>query len=647
MNIILWNVNGIRSILRKDIIHDLNPNTDIVCFVESRHDHLFKNKVNDIAKTYGYKYSYLTESSKSGYAGILLWSKIRPKRIIYDFDSSLNVSSDIESIVREGRVITLIFKKISLVVVYTPNSGSKLLRLNDRTKTHGWDHLFSKHINQIKHKYKNHVMVAGDLNCAPFDIDVYSPKTLRKKAGFTSLERSSFQKLLSRTDLLDGYRELHPNKIGAYTYWDARNSMREVNKGWRIDHFLLPNEIFGSNNKNKSYDIQILSDIFGSDHAPVLFTWNVDKNTSFGITSISNINTERTLEAVVSDQNPKQKAIYHLSSILETYRQEYKKELRKPPETGESSHLMYKLSNLRKVITRIREMPETITIDDLKDVKGVGPKTFKMIEDALSSTKSIRSDDDEARTIHVHGIGPELESILANEFNVHCISDLKQKMKSDKKISDLLPYAAKVGLKHHDNITRTINRSLIRNVELILRDIGVQMNSALEVIVCGSYRRGKQICKDIDVLLIYPKLDEKYLINFITAINRSSECPFELIHFSKSIENIQHKYLGLLKYKNDMSYVRIDIICLPNKSKPTALAYFTGSADFNIKMRKIAHRTGFKLNQYGLFKRKDTDDRKYNETTVVSKHKYSQLKLNSEEDLFDKLGIDYVLPINR
>lgn len=166
----------------------------------------------------------------------------------------------VESIDREGRIITLEYNDYYLVNVYTPNSGEGLKRLDYRVNT--WDIEFFKYVNRLK-KRKN-IIIAGDINCAHLDIDVYDPIGKQKQAGFTVEERNNLQKLLN-SGFIDTYRHFYPDRK-QYTFWAARNFARWTNSGWRIDSFLV------NNNKdfiNRIIDSQILDEYEGSDHCPI------------------------------------------------------------------------------------------------------------------------------------------------------------------------------------------------------------------------------------------------------------------------------------------------------------------------------------------------------------------------------------------
>lgn len=90
-----------------------------------------------------------------------------------------------------------------------------------------------------------------------------NPKTNRGNAGFSDQERGKFQELL-QSGFTDSFRYLYPDKTGAYTWWSYRFNARQNNAGWRIDYFLVSDDA-----KDKIVDVEIHSDIMGSDHCPV------------------------------------------------------------------------------------------------------------------------------------------------------------------------------------------------------------------------------------------------------------------------------------------------------------------------------------------------------------------------------------------
>jgi exodeoxyribonuclease III len=259
VKIIAWNVNGIRSLIKNDNLFDLleEEKPSIICFGETKISCPFVNLEEELkTKIKGYKYRYWSPClRKKGYSGTAIFSKKKPNKV------TIGMKYKNEEYDEEGRVITLEFDDFCLLHVYTPNSGQALQRLKYRTET--WDPIFSKYIQSLNKKNKN-LIVCGDLNVAHHEIDIHSPKTNLKSAGYTIEERNSFDRILKETKLIDSYRYLHPEKV-EYSYWTYMRRARENNKGWRIDYFLVSKSLIDSIKKSK-----ILTNIYGSDHAPVL-----------------------------------------------------------------------------------------------------------------------------------------------------------------------------------------------------------------------------------------------------------------------------------------------------------------------------------------------------------------------------------------
>lgn len=259
MKIVSWNINGIRSINKKKQLVELVRvhSPDIVCLQEVRADDATSQ--SEIRKAFSsseYPYVYVKSSkTKKGYSGTAIVSKLQPLSSIPD--TAHNISIAIE----EGRITSVEFESFVLVSVYTPNSGAKLDRLAYRTRT--WDKEFARYMSNLTTMFPSKkIIIAGDLNVAPEDIDIHSPKTNMRSAGFTTEERDSYTKLMTATKFIDSFRHFHPKMI-KYSYWSNFHGARAKNKGWRIDFFLV-----------SSIDTIVDSDIIdtfpGSDHAPII-----------------------------------------------------------------------------------------------------------------------------------------------------------------------------------------------------------------------------------------------------------------------------------------------------------------------------------------------------------------------------------------
>lgn len=251
MNIISWNVNGIRAAIKKGFVDFISKeNPDIICIQETKAN---PSQVELYLKDH--KYQYWNSAEKKGYSGTAIFSKTKPISVTNDFG--------IKEHGKEGRVITAEYDNFYLINVYTPNSKRELLRLDDRQN---WDKEFLKFIKTLE---KNKpVIVCGDLNVAHNEIDLKNPqsnkttKTNLGNAGFTDEERLGMTNYINN-GFIDSFRYLYPKKI-QYTWWSYMFQARTKGIGWRIDYFIVSQSLI-----KKIQDSIILDQILGSDHCPV------------------------------------------------------------------------------------------------------------------------------------------------------------------------------------------------------------------------------------------------------------------------------------------------------------------------------------------------------------------------------------------
>ena len=196
-------------------------------------------------------YDYWSCAEKKGYSGTLILSKTEPISVSYGIG--------IEEHDHEGRVITAEFEEFFLVCCYTPNSKAELERLSYRMI---WEDDFRAYLKSLE-KTKP-VILCGDLNVAHEEIDLKNPKTNHHNAGFTDEERGKMTELLE-SGFTDSFRYLYPDATEKYSWWSYRFKAREKNTGWRIDYFILSDCL-----RDKIKGADILSDVYGSDHCPVL-----------------------------------------------------------------------------------------------------------------------------------------------------------------------------------------------------------------------------------------------------------------------------------------------------------------------------------------------------------------------------------------
>lgn len=245
MKLISWNVNGIRACLTKgfqDFFKEIDA--DIFCIQET------KCQPEQVELEFEGYISYWNSAEKKGYSGTAIFTKTKPKNVTYGIG--------IKEHDKEGRVITLEFNNFYMVNIYTPNSKRGLERLEYRQI---WEDEIRKYLLKLN-KIKP-VIICGDLNVAHKEIDLKNPKSNKGNAGFTDEERHKITQLLD-AGFIDTFRLLYPNKEGAYSWWSYMGRAREKNVGWRIDYFLISEDI-----KSKVKEAMIYSQILGSDHCPV------------------------------------------------------------------------------------------------------------------------------------------------------------------------------------------------------------------------------------------------------------------------------------------------------------------------------------------------------------------------------------------
>lgn len=245
MKLVSWNVNGLRACVEKGFLEVFKElDADFFCIQESK---LQEGQIQ--LELEGYE-QYWNYAEKKGYSGTAIFTKHTPLRAMYGMG--------IEEHDKEGRVITLEYENYYVITVYTPNSQDGLKRLEYRMK---WEEDFCRYLKKLEETKP--VIFCGDLNVAHKEIDLKNPKTNRKNAGFTEEERACMTKLQEQ-GFVDTFRYFYPDREGIYSWWSYRFQARAKNAGWRIDYFIVSEEL-----KGRLKEAIIHTEVFGSDHCPV------------------------------------------------------------------------------------------------------------------------------------------------------------------------------------------------------------------------------------------------------------------------------------------------------------------------------------------------------------------------------------------
>lgn len=275
MRVISFNCNGIRSVLSKEkdgtkhkqfiddnvlakVLDELKP--DVLCLQEIRCND--KLDISSILRLDERQYSIVgmnCATNKKGYSGTLIMVK---QSLVSSIQNVHRDFTDCKECNEEGRAITVEFPECVIVNVYVPNSKPDLSRLQWRVNV--WEPAMRNHIKNIQKRTRKAVILCGDLNVAPNDIDVHNPKTAKNQHGFTQEEKEAFALLLKECDLVDAFRHLYPSQANAYTWWSNFHKSREKNKGWQIDKFLV-----SAKKSHGIHQVRIHNEYYGSDHAVI------------------------------------------------------------------------------------------------------------------------------------------------------------------------------------------------------------------------------------------------------------------------------------------------------------------------------------------------------------------------------------------
>ena len=301
----------------------------------------------------------------------------------------------------------------------------------------------------------------------------------------------------------------------------------------------------------------------------------------------------------------------------------------------------YRLKSITTALKILEKYNKNIfTYDDLKDIlkiKGIGQGTIDRIKEIIETGKlsEIKITKDDKRYLklieeleEIYGIGRITAYKLFKEHNIKSIDELIKKIEN-KEIE--VPENVKIGLKYIKQLDTNIPREEIDEFREYLLDILYKIDINLFGAICGSYRRLKKTSGDVDIIIIhneYKKMSQKLNINYLDIIVKKL-IEKNIIIESLTRTDVKTKYMGIFKWKNSKPR-RIDIRFFPLESYYSAILYFTGSKDFNKNMRLNAIAHDYTLNEYGLYDEKN-----------------KMFKVNSEKEIFDLLGMEYLTPDKR
>jgi exodeoxyribonuclease-3 len=253
MRFYTWNVNGFRAALKKgfmDWLEEADPDVISLQEIRCEWEEVELGVRRQIESAY--EVCWFPAKSKKGYAGSATLSR---KELGFTHTPGLGIAAYDQ----EGRVVQSILGDLAFIGGYFPNASTGLVRL-DYKRAFARD--LAAHVERL-HQQGKKIILTGDMNVAPEEIDLARPKDNRQNPGFTDEEREDFRLYLA-AGLHDVLRERNPETPGLYTWWTQRGGARAKNIGWRIDHFLVSGAL-----RERVRQVEIHADALGSDHCPV------------------------------------------------------------------------------------------------------------------------------------------------------------------------------------------------------------------------------------------------------------------------------------------------------------------------------------------------------------------------------------------
>ncbi len=253
MKIISWNVNSVRARIENILSYVKESNPDILFLQEIKTQN--ENFPSDSFKEYGYN-SYVF--GQKSYNGVAFLSRLKIENVSNNF---------IKDKLKQSRIITgeilLNKKKTKLINVYVPNGNPVDTEKYEYKKN--WLFAFIKKIKKELMENTN-IIISGDFNIIPEEIDVYDFKRYENDALFRLEIRKKYRELIN-LGFNDIYRYFNKSKQ-EYTYWDYFAGSWQKNFGLRIDHFLVSNNLL-ENVKSININKKPRSKIKPSDHTPI------------------------------------------------------------------------------------------------------------------------------------------------------------------------------------------------------------------------------------------------------------------------------------------------------------------------------------------------------------------------------------------
>ncbi len=244
-----WNVNGLRAAMKKGMephLARLNPDVLLLQEIRCTPEQMPEGWAPPADWTVHWH-----SAQKLGWSGVATWSKLPLERIGVGMDEPDP----------DGRILRVRTGPVQIVNVYLPSGAAGPERQAAKEE---WMNRFLPWAAALA-KSETPVVLCGDLNIAPTELDVSNPARASRISGFFPHEREWFAKLLG-TGWTDCVRKHFGERQGPYSWWSNFGRARELDRGWRIDH-VLANAAAAPALRSVSIDRE--AGLCCSDHAPI------------------------------------------------------------------------------------------------------------------------------------------------------------------------------------------------------------------------------------------------------------------------------------------------------------------------------------------------------------------------------------------
>ncbi|EDV22685.1 uncharacterized protein TRIADDRAFT_28268, partial [Trichoplax adhaerens] len=324
----------------------------------------------------------------------------------------------------------------------------------------------------------------------------------------------------------------------------------------------------------------------------------------------------------------------HITDILEILQKKY-----------ENLGDQWRVKGYTKAISSIKNYPREITTrEEAEAIPNIGKRLADKIWEIISCGHLRKLDymDNDVQTAlnvftKIWGAGPATAHNWIAQ-GLYTLDDIRAKAK--------LNYHQSIGLKYYDDFNERIPRAEVVEIEAVIREEATAIELGLEVITCGSYRREKPTCGDVDILISHPNgRSHQGVYHKLLRRLQAKDFLTEIL-VNQDVDIDHQKLLGVCKLPEEgRKYRRLDIIVVPYREWACSLLYFTGSGHFNRSMRLLARKKRMHLSEHAIsvgVLRKVTacsGNQKLTRGTPVP--------TKCEADIFALLGLDYLEPKDR